>query len=87
MREADAAGVLTSDFAGFEEEHGLTEDLGQVGAMDLVADEESPAICRQPRGFDEPPGPERRTVGFTPERRATVPPESLRRSRPGGTKR
>jgi hypothetical protein len=52
VREADAAGVLTSDFARLEQEDGLTEHLGQVGAIDLVEDEEGLAVLRQPGGLD-----------------------------------
>jgi len=49
---------FSSDFARFEEEDGLPKHLGQVSAMDLVEDEESPPVLRQPRGFDEPPRPD-----------------------------
>jgi hypothetical protein len=56
MREPDAAGVLSSHFARLEEEDGLTEDLGQVGAIDLVEDEEGPAVLRQPAASISQPG-------------------------------
>jgi hypothetical protein len=77
--------VLTSDFAKFEEEDGLTEDVGQVGAIDLVEDKEGSPVLRQPRGFDEPAGPNTEPEAFPPGRPMTVLPRSPRRSRRDGS--
>src|SRR5262252_6826434 len=57
MRESDSPGGSASDLAGFEKEDRLAEDLCQVGAVDLVEDEEGRPVLRQSRSLDQPPGP------------------------------